>query len=745
MRNGAACLIALLTAGSLLGSAAEDSQPESAGSKEAALQHAEALIRQNKPFEAAVELSAMLESSPDWVPGLKVYARLMAYTLDNQTRAELLLQKCLKLAPSDPEVWQDLGNLYLGERRNADAIHYFEAGARLAPRDAVLEAHLAMAYSQAGQAAKAADLYRRSIEMNRQAAKPDSRVPLLYAEYLLGENDAAGSIRLFTESLRLNARSSEANFGRARAHERLRQWQEAAADGLNAIRYAPGRLDANLLLLRVYQALHDQAKVEEYSAQVKRLNEERRAHETAERNSREALRLYMEVVQPLLQKQKCEEAIQPSLEIVKLWPSFAQPLFVLGVCYGQTGQPDQAVSFLKKFLSLQPNSGDGHAALGALLLQQNRKQEAREELERAVTLDPGESEARRLLDSLGSSAPQPGAGRGAASMARAPASGSSKADVQAAATLMEQGNFLRASKMLEAAIASNPSCDADVYIMLATCRSNLKQGAEAIRVSERGLEHNPRSPRLEEFYVSMLRAWSGKAESKAKLVQSLRQDPDSPVYLMALSALLLQQNAVGLAAQIEPLVKKAALARPLDPEAHYLYGQWACLNARHDECVREMSRALELTRNNDRANMLAHGYLGLTYEASHQTVKAELEYQKAVELDRKLAPFEPVVFLDYASFLEGQQREGDSQKVILELLRRAPTFGKAHLARAQYLSRQNKMEEALSEGELALKYSGQDARAQRAAHIFLARICHVLGRGEEARLHQDWVKAQARP
>jgi tetratricopeptide (TPR) repeat protein len=281
--------------------------------------------------------------------------------------------------------------------------------------------------------------------------------------------------------------------------------------------------------------------------------------------------------------------------------------------------------------------------------------------------------------------------------------------------------------------------------MLATCRSNLKQGAEAIRVSERGLEQHPRSPRLDEFYVSMLRVWSGKAEMKAKLGQSLRRSPNSPVYMMALSALLLQEDAVGLQAQIEPLVKKAALALPLDPEAHYLYGQWACLNARHDVSIRELSRALELTRNNDRANMQTHAYLGLTYAASHQTAKADLEYQKAIELDRKLASFEPAIFMDYAKFLQSEQREGDSQKVIAELLRRAPAFGQAHLERAQFLSGQEKMEEALSEGELALKYAGEDVRAQRAAHVFLAKTCHALGRGEEAKLHQDWVKAQPRP
>ncbi len=175
---------------------------------------------------------------------------------------------------------------------------------------------------------------------------------------------------------------------------------------------------------------------------------------------------------------------------------------------------------------------------------------------------------------------------------------------------MKRGDFQRAAGMLEAVIASKPSSDPEVYIMLATCRSNLKQGAEAIEVCERGLKQHSRSPRLDEFYVSMLRAWAGEPEMKAKLVESVKRNPGSPVYAMALSELLLMEDPVEFEAQIESLVKKAVLARPLDPEAHYLYGRWACINAHNDVSIRELTRALELTHDNDRAKMQMHDLAG---------------------------------------------------------------------------------------------------------------------------------------
>ena len=329
----------------------------------------------------------------------------------------------------------------------------------------------------------------------------------------------------------------------------------------------------------------------------------------------------------------------------------------------------------------------------------------------------------------------------ASSGASVPANASPVASVEAAAAAMKRGDFQRASGMLEAVIASKPSSSPKTYIMLATCRSNLKQGAEAIEACERGLKQHPHSPRLDEFYVSMLRAWAGEAEMKAKLEESVKRSPGSPVYMMALSELLLIEDPVEFEAEIEPLVKKAVLLRPLDPEAHYLYCRWACINAHNDESIRELARALELTHGNDRAKMQMYSFLAITYTAAHEPAKAEQQYQKATELDRKLTPFEPVVFMQYAKFLELQQRADESQKVIVELLQRAPAYGQAHLGRAQFLSDHDKLKEALAEGELAVKYAGPSLEDQRAAHLFLARTYHALGREDEAKIHQDWVRA----
>ncbi len=368
-------------------------------SEAATLGHANALIRLNQPFDAAIELSELLESSPNSVRGLKLYAGLLASALENESRAELVLERCLKLAPSDPEAWRAMGELYFGQRRTADAIRYLETSLKLAPRDPLTVADLARCHGQASENAKAAGMFARAVQMNARAVKPEARVYQLYAEHLLDQGQALDSVPYFTRALAI-ARSSDAYTGRARAYEQLKDWRRAESDALAAVRKSPKRMDAHLLLVRVYKALNDEPKAALYIDRVRKVNEEQRELQSAKRRSREALRLYFEQVQPLLRDQKFAEAIPPGLQVAELWPSFPSPYFVLGVCYGQTGRPAQAVTYFNKYLSLQPNSADGHAALGVLLLQQDRKEDALRELEQAISLDPAMLEARKAAASV---------------------------------------------------------------------------------------------------------------------------------------------------------------------------------------------------------------------------------------------------------------------------------------------------------------------------------------------------------
>lgn len=317
-------------------------------------------------------------------------------------------------------------------------------------------------------------------------------------------------------------------------------------------------------------------------------------------------------------------------------------------------------------------------------------------------------------------------------------------NAQVASELIRGKNFSKASEVLEAVIRSKPLCGPQFYMDLATCRLNMQEKDRAVETCERGLELYPESSRLDRFYVALLRATCTKGERKVRLGRGLQRKPNSPVYMIALSEVLLAEDPVGLQAQIEPLVRKAALALPLDPEAHYLYGQWACLNDRHEVSIRELTRALALIQDNDRARMQTCTYLAITYERLGEPAKAEQAYRDAIALNRGLPSPEPGTLMQYAKFLQDEQREAEAQEVITEILRFAPSFGLAHLERGKFLAGREEMEAALAEGELALRYAGDDVIRQRAAHAFLARAYNALGRAEQAKLHLEWIESRSR-
>jgi tetratricopeptide (TPR) repeat protein len=109
--------------------------------------------------------------------------------------------------------------------------------------------------------------------------------------------------------------------------------------------------------------------------------------------------------------------------------------------------------------------------------------------------------------------------------------------------------------------------------------------------------------------------------------------------------------------------------------------------------------------------------------------------------NQKLASPNPGSAMQYAVFLQKRSRETEAQDLISLILKWAPSFAPAYLERAKFLARQRKMEEAVAEGELALKNSGADTTQLRAAHAFLAKTYFAMGRAEEAQLHQKWIES----
>jgi Flp pilus assembly protein TadD len=78
-------------------------------------------------------------------------------------------------------------------------------------------------------------------------------------------------------------------------------------------------------------------------------------------------------------------------------PTLQDPPYTLGILYMQIGKLDDAVVELKKAVALRPENGDAWAILGSTLKQDSRLDEARDALEKAIPLLPGQPGPRVTL------------------------------------------------------------------------------------------------------------------------------------------------------------------------------------------------------------------------------------------------------------------------------------------------------------------------------------------------------------
>ena len=78
-------------------------------------------------------------------------------------------------------------------------------------------------------------------------------------------------------------------------------------------------------------------------------------------------------------------------------PTLQDPPYTLGILYMQIGKLDEAAIELKKAVALRPENGDAWAILGSTLKQDSRLDEARDALEHAIPLLPGQPGPRVTL------------------------------------------------------------------------------------------------------------------------------------------------------------------------------------------------------------------------------------------------------------------------------------------------------------------------------------------------------------
>jgi tetratricopeptide (TPR) repeat protein len=435
---------------------------------EATVGHARSLFNLNQPFDALLEMENFLKANPDSVPALNLFATLTSVVLQDNNQAIKILERCTRLAPNDPEIWQHLGNLYLVKQLTAEALECFQQAGRLAPQDPLVSASLAYAYGQRKEISAANNEFAKALQLNKNTPVPNPLVLLLYAKFLAEQGNWAKAIPVYSEMLHQDAHSSEAYYGRAIAYEKMQDFVRAEADALNSLEARGNRKDACQLLLRIARAQKDQKKLEKYAAMILQVSSEEEKQQEEGRH----LQLNLNKAEPLFTQGKYSEAAVYYEELLSRHPKFYEAYFALGVCYNQMGQPGKAESAFRKHLLLQPLSADGHAALGMLLSGQKLNEEALSELNRAMELDPQLLEARKALARL----------------------------------YVNSGKTEKALFILQQTPNPEGEKDDEYYVLLVNCYTRMNRLEEGRRICQQGLARFPKSDSLVQLSQSLGRA-----------------------------------------------------------------------------------------------------------------------------------------------------------------------------------------------------------------------------------------------
>lgn len=283
-------------------------------------------------------------------------------------------------------------------------------------------------------------------------------------------------------------------------------------------------------------------------------------------------------------------------------------------------------------------------------------------------------------------------------MAQRPANWEDR-QLRSAEDYIRQKDLRKAAQVLQTIIDVEPACHTEVYVKLARVRLELGDDQQGLRIAERGLEANPKAPELLKLLGQIL----------------FRKDPS--------------ERRSG------DLFHDAVEVDPTDAEAHYLYGEWACTNNLEELCLEELNRAAALPTSGDQAKMQIYTFIAMAENRLNHTSRADAAFRKALEFNWSLRSPSPDSLFEYIKFLVTESRDAEAQALITKLLRLAPRYGPAYLERAKHLSQLGQLERAAKDAETALQYAGDDKPQQRAAHIFLAKTYHALGREQQAKAH----------
>ncbi len=367
--------------------------------------------------------------------------------------------------------------------------------------------------------------------------------------------------------------------------------------------------------------------------------------------------------------------------------------FLLGRRHESMGDVDKAVAAYKQALTLAPNSAELRAELAGLYARQDRAVEAIDTAEEALTKDPDNREANRILGSIYAALAEqrlklrPGddpalyVPRAIAALERARAQGpDTPVDLTLGRLYLQTKSYDKAIALLRRVQLEQPG-SSELAMMIATAEEGAGRTADAAETLREAIADNPKffrglimlaelsekqgewdaaadayakaqalNPRIDlasRRAAALINA--GKAPAARDLLQPGAAKPDAEPMVLYLYATALRQS--GDLAGAEAAARRLRAAAPNDPRGLYVLAQ--VLEQRKDFDGAE--RALREILERDPEDATALNYLGyMLAERGQRLDEAVTLVQRAL----KLEPGNPS-FLDSLGWAYYQQGKLD--------------------------------------------------------------------------------------
>lgn len=182
--------------------------------------------RKSETKESMIYLSRAYKIEPDDWRIHQLFALNYALFLMPDA-VETELKAAIRLNPANAELHYQLGRFYFSEELFQDSIDEVNRALAIAPEYPQAYDSLGLAYEGLQDSQRAAENYRKAIELDRKYGKNDEWPLIDYGTLLLREESLEASVPYLKQALNINPRSPQANYQMGRAMRGLKHNAEA--------------------------------------------------------------------------------------------------------------------------------------------------------------------------------------------------------------------------------------------------------------------------------------------------------------------------------------------------------------------------------------------------------------------------------------------------------------------------------------------------------------------------------------